>query len=188
VLATNKDKEPQVAENAVGNFKELLGALAAQQTTSVTAPALKGVIEESPDGEAVQRLVNHLSMTTSLTDTTARPLVMKALLDHPGDPGGAADELSAEAAAVIGGLDVEVSQPSSMLSERVSQLLTWILLGISGACILAISLGTAFSSGFTGSADATLAGIGIASLLVVLLLAIGFRAVAIKVASGGRTR
>jgi hypothetical protein len=75
-----------------------------------------------------------------------------------------------------------------MLPERVSQLLTWILLGISGACILAISLGTAFSSGFTGGADATLAGIGIASLLVVLLLAIGYRAVAIKVASGGRTR
>jgi hypothetical protein len=183
----DEGEEPHVVESAVGNFKELVSALAAQQTTSVTAPVLKRVIEEAPDGEAVQRLVNHLSMTTSLTDTTARPLAMQALLDHPGDPGGAADTLSATAASVIGGMELELSQPSSM-SGRIRLLLTWVLLGMASACVLAISIGSAFSGGFSGSTVATLAGIGIASLLVVLLMAIGYRNVTIKVASGGRTR
>lgn len=174
-----------MAESSVGTFKELLSAVAAQQTTSITAPVLQRVIEEAPDGEAVQRLVAHLSMTTSLTDATARPLAMQALLEHPGDPPSAADALSAEAATVIGGLELELSQPASMLSGRLRLLLTWAGLAIAGACVVAITLGSVFSGGWSGGASGGLSGIGIAGLLVVLFLAIGYKSVTIKVGSGG---
>ncbi|MBO0893856.1 MAG: hypothetical protein J2O39_05735 [Acidimicrobiales bacterium] len=188
MFAPGNDKEPLAGDSAVGTFKELLSAVAAQQTTSITAPVLQKVIEDAPDGEAVQRLVAHLSMTTSLTDTTARPLAMQALLDHPGDPAGAAEALSSEAATVIGGLELELSQPASMLSDRLRLLLTWVGLSMAGACVVAITLGSAFSGGFSGGTSGGLAGIGIASLLFVLLLAIGYKSVTIKVGSGGGAR
>lgn len=184
----SNDKEPLVGVGAVGTFKELLSAVAAQQTTSITAPVLQKVIEDAPDGQAVQRLVVHLSTTTSLTDATARPLAMQALLDHPGDPSGAAEALSSEAATVIGGLEMELSQPASMLSDRFRLLLSFIGLSIAGACVVAITVGSAFSGGFSGGVSGSLAAIGIVSLLVVLLVAIGYKSVTIKVGSGTRTR